>query len=113
MGLGLSLSVGPLALYWGGAAVGPPWDHPELSHGPKNAQDVSQKSLRERFGGHLRRSCALLRPVALHKSVSGAILTPKWVQNGLQNLSKMVRETASEFDIVFKCIFQRFFKKCV
>ena len=88
----------------------PPWDPPEFSWETEKRAGWLQKSLRERFGRHLRRSSALLRPVLLRKSVSGAILTPKFVQNGLQNLSKMVRETASEFDLVF-LYFRRFFQK--
>ena len=86
----------------------PPGRKPEGSLGTPNAKDVSQESRRERFGRHLRRSCALLRPVAHHKCVLGAILTPKWVQNGVQNLSKMMRETASEFDLVFSIFFKDF-----
>ena len=54
------------------AIVIPPWGPPEFSWGPQNAQDVLQKSLRERFRRHLRRSCALLRPVSLDKSVPDA-----------------------------------------
>ena len=41
----------------------------------------------------------------------GSDFDPKWVQNGLQNLSKMVRETASEFDIVFHVFFKDFSTK--
>ena len=63
------------------------------------------------LGALSRASRAQHRPALLRKSVSGAILTPKWVQNGLQNLSKMVRETASEFDIVFILFFKGFSKK--
>ena len=47
----------------------PPGTPTEFSLGPRNAQDALQKSLRERFRRHLRRSCALLRPASLHKSV--------------------------------------------
>ena len=38
-------------------------------------------------------------------------MTPKLVQNGVQNLSKMVRETASELDIVFSLFFKDLSKK--
>ena len=56
----------------------PPWGPPEFSWGPQNAQDALQKSLRERFRRHLRRSCALLRPASLHKSVPDAFWAPFW-----------------------------------
>ena len=59
----------------------PPWDPPEFSWGPQNAQDVLQKSLRERFRRHLQRSCALLRPISLHKSAPDAFWAPFWDQN--------------------------------
>ena len=51
---------------------------PEFSWGAQNAQDALQKSLRERFRRHLRRSCALLRPASLHKSVPDAFWAPFW-----------------------------------
>ena len=56
----------------------PPWDPPESSQGPPNAQDALQKSLRERFRRHLSRSCALLPPASLHKSVPDAFWAPFW-----------------------------------
>ena len=56
----------------------PPWGPPEFSWVPQNAQDALQKSLRERFRRHLRRSCALLRPDSLQKSVPDAFWAPFW-----------------------------------
>ena len=38
--------------------------------------DLLQKSLRERFRRHFKRSCALLRSVSLHKSVADTFLAP-------------------------------------
>ena len=63
----------PIPLRWP-SPLGPP----EFSWGPQNAQDALQKSLRERFRRHLRRSCALLRPASLHKSVPDAFWAPFW-----------------------------------
>ena len=55
-----------------------PLPPPEFGWGPQNAQDALQKSLRERFRRHLRRSCALLPPASLHKSVPDAFWAPFW-----------------------------------
>ena len=46
-----------------------------FGHGPHLGL---QKSLRERFRRHPKRSCALLQPVSLHKSASDAFWAPFW-----------------------------------
>ena len=63
-----------LAAFWA-----PFWDPPDPNNGLQDATEVvqrppkrfksGQKSLRGRFGRHLRRSGALLRPASLHMNV--------------------------------------------